>query len=409
MKQDLDNFMKQSNIDCVLATGSAGQNPSVFYFTGNVHVHHADIIKQPGIEPVVFCNPMEREEAAKSGLEIRNLATYNITEILKESKGNLAVALAKRYKKILSDCQFETGRLGIYGNMDAGMSFAVFTELQNLMPEIEIVGELKNSVLQKAMATKDSNEADRIRKMGVITVAVVEKTKQFLQSHKAKDGVLVKENGTQLTVGDVKTKIDLWALALGAENPHGTIFSIGHDAGVPHNGGTLSAPMVLGKTIVFDIFLQEPGGRYHFDFTRTWILGHAPEAEQKLYDQVKDVFDEIMGNLEINASFHAMNEHVNERFEKMGHTSTRIDPLTENGYVHSLGHGLGLNLHEEPFSRDKKALLSSGVVVTIEPGLYYPEKDMGVRIEDSVYVHPDGKMEILAEYPYDFVIPIEEI
>jgi len=45
--------------------------------------------------------------------------------------------------------------------------------------------------------------------------------------------------------------------------------------------------------------------------------------------------------------------------------------------------------------------------VTVEPGLYYPEKGMGVRIEDSVWVRPDGKAEILAEYPHDFVLKMK--
>jgi Xaa-Pro aminopeptidase len=48
------------------------------------------------------------------------------------------------------------------------------------------------------------------------------------------------------------------------------------------------------------------------------------------------------------------------------------------------------------------------VVVTAEPGLYYPEKGMGVRIEDSVWIRPDGRAEILAEYPYDLVLEMKK-
>ena len=74
--------------------------------------------------------------------------------------------------------------------------------------------------------------------------------------------------------------------------------------------------------------------------------------------------------------------------------------------MHSLGHGLGLNLHEQPFASIDEASLKPGVVVTIEPGLYYPDKEMGVRLEDSVYVHEDGSIEVLAEYPHDLVLPV---
>jgi Xaa-Pro aminopeptidase len=243
--------------------------------------------------------------------------------------------------------------------------------------------------------------------MGQVTVEVVGRTQTFLQSHKAKDEVLVKNDGTPLTIGDVKSKINLWAAELGVENPHGTIFAIGHDAGVPHSVGNPDDVMALGQTIVYDIFLQEPGGGYHYDFTRTWCLGYAPEPEQQLYDQVLDVFNDLMQGLEANAPFHLLHERTCDLFEAMGHATTRQDPLIEEGYVHGIGHGLGVNIHELPFSRDKNATLRPGVVVTIEPGLYYPGLGRGVRIEDTVYVRPDGEIEVMAEFPHDLVIPIE--
>ena len=86
-------------------------------------------------------------------------------------------------------------------------------------------------------------------------------------------------------------------------------------------------------------------------------------------------------------------------------------PETQEGYIHSLGHGLGINVHERPFSSvyvSDDHRLVPGVVITIEPGLYYPEKGMGFRIEDSYWVRPDGKMELLAAYPYDFVLEMKK-
>jgi Xaa-Pro aminopeptidase len=70
---------------------------------------------------------------------------------------------------------------------------------------------------------------------------------------------------------------------------------------------------------------------------------------------------------------------------------------------------MGLDIHELPFARSPEALLKPGVIVTIEPGLYYPDEEMGCRLEDSVAIHADGTIEMLAEYPYDLVLPIEEI
>ena len=98
-------------------------------------------------------------------------------------------------------------------------------------------------------------------------------------------------------------------------------------------------------------------------------------------------------------------------FESKGHKTQLSTPTPLDGYVHSLGHGLGLNIHELPSARliaSNDGILQPGVVITIEPGLYYPDKGMGFRIEDSYWVRPDGKIELLAEYPYDFVLPMKK-
>jgi Xaa-Pro aminopeptidase len=79
--------------------------------------------------------------------------------------------------------------------------------------------------------------------------------------------------------------------------------------------------------------------------------------------------------------------------------------------VHSIGHGLGLDVHENPFSgfsASEEDNLVPGSVFTVEPGLYYPSKNVGVRIEDTVYLNPQGKFEVLADFPYDLVLPAKK-
>jgi len=69
-----------------------------------------------------------------------------------------------------------------------------------------------------------------------------------------------------------------------------------------------------------------------------------------------------------------------------------------------------LNVHEQPWfgmNATEEDRLIPGAVFTLEPGLYYPEKNMGVRIEDTLYVSPDGKIQSLVEYPLDLVLPIK--
>ncbi|MPN50877.1 Aminopeptidase YpdF [bioreactor metagenome] len=79
--------------------------------------------------------------------------------------------------------------------------------------------------------------------------------------------------------------------------------------------------------------------------------------------------------------------------------------------MHSLGHGVGLNIHEKPFSStfnpSPNDILAPGAVFTLEPGLYYPEKGMGVRIEDTLVAKADGSFEILADFPKDLILPVK--
>ncbi|MBU4224880.1 MAG: M24 family metallopeptidase [Chloroflexi bacterium] len=413
MKSDLDALMQAKNLDAILVIGNAEHNPPMYYLTGGGHVTGATLIKKRGGEAVLFCNDMERDEAAKSGLKVIPYSTYNYEALLKEAQGNPALAAAIRYKRMFTD-QGVHGRVGIYGNTDLGSAFAIFTHLQKLMPELDLVGETRdNSLFMKAMETKDETEVARIRKMGRITTQVVGRVADYLTGCEVReeDEVLLKEDSTPLTVSDVKSKINLWLAELGAENPEGTIFAIGRDAGVPHSSGTPTDLLRLGQTIVFDIYPCEAGSGYFYDFTRTWCLGYAAPEAQKLYDEVKAVFDKVMENFDLNAPFKNLNRFVCEQFEGMGHKSLLNTAAPLEGYVHSLGHGLGLNVHERPWSGLTAAddnILKPGVVVTAEPGLYYPEKGMGVRIEDSVWIRTDGRAEILAEYPYDFVLRMKK-
>jgi Xaa-Pro aminopeptidase len=222
--------------------------------------------------------------------------------------------------------------------------------------------------------------------------------------------MLVKPDGQPLTIGEVKSRINLWLAERGAENPQGTIFAIGRDSGVPHSSGNPTDPLRLGQTIVFDIYPCEEGGGYYHDFTRTWCLGYAPDEAWKLYEDVLSIYNQITHELKINAPYMTYQQRTCELFEGLGHPTVKSNPETQDGYVHSLGHGVGLNIHERPWSgmsAGEADRLAPGAVFTIEPGLYYPDRGLGVRLENTLWVNPDGGFEIMADYPMDLVLPLK--
>jgi Xaa-Pro aminopeptidase len=413
MKSDLDALMKQRNLDAFVIFGNAEHNPPMYYMTGGGHVSHATIIKKRGEEAVYFYNDMERDEAAKSGLKLIPYSKYDYNEILKKANGVLLLASAMRYKLMFEEVGVTKGNVGVYGTYDVSTVFGTLTHLKELLPSLNFVGEARDdSLFLRAMETKDESEVERIRKMGKITTTVVDKVREYLTSCDVnQDEVLLKEDGSLLTVGDVHSKIRLWVSEQGAELPSGFIFAIGRDAGVPHSAGNPSDLMKLGQTIVFDIYPAEAGGGYYYDFTRTWSLGYTTPEAQELFNQVKEIYDTLNDNFDLNVAFKDYNKMTCDFFDSKGHQTPLNTKAPIEGYVHSLGHGVGLNIHERPFSSPTSSddqRLAPGVIVTSEPGLYYPEKGMGFRIEDTLWVRPDGVMEKLADYPYDFVLPMKK-
>jgi Xaa-Pro aminopeptidase len=410
MKTDLDILMQEKDLDAILVTGPGQHNPAMVYLTGGCQLTNADLIKKRGEPAVLFHYPMERDEAAKSGLITKSLGEYDFTQLLNQVNGDYLKAIVRRYQMMLTELSVSSSKVALYGRSEIGSAFEIFSTLQQELPGLTLVGEINDSSMMLARMTKDDNEIQRIRKMGKITTQVVGLTAEYLSSFVAKAGVLQKPNGQPVTVGDVKGRINLWLSELGAENPEGTIFAIGHDAGVPHSSGNPADPLRLGQTIVFDIYPCEPGGGYFYDFTRTWCLGYAPDDVLALYETVLSAYNKITALLEPGKPFNHYQNLICDLFSSQGHPTIKEDPKTQSGYVHSLGHGIGLNVHERPWSgisSDEKDCLLPGAVFTLEPGLYYPEKGMGVRLENSLWVRPDGKMEDLADYPMDLVLPVK--
>jgi Xaa-Pro aminopeptidase len=132
---------------------------------------------------------------------------------------------------------------------------------------------------------------------------------------------------------------------------------------------------------------------------------------QQAYDDVLATYKSVMKALRPNEPCRIYQAMTSDMLEARGHPTLRSDPKTNSGYVHTLAHGLGLQVHEAPRFDDvlgNEARLEPGVVVTIEPGVYYPERGYGVRIEDAVWLNPETlKFEVLSRYHKNLVLPVK--
>jgi Xaa-Pro aminopeptidase len=405
MKNNLDQLMLENDVEAILITGSALHNPEMYYFTGGGHISQAEMLKKRGQPPVIYCSMMEREEAARTGLESRIIQH---SALVSKAGGDRFKVNVLKFQEILAENGLSHGKVFLYGKSDIGLNFSIFSALEEYFPEIEFSGDFAEALLPAAMETKDEKEIERIRKMGKVTTEVVKMTADYLQHCQVKDEVLLHRDGRAVTIGWMKNKINLWLAERGAENPEDTIFAIGRDGGIPHSSGTPTDIIRLGQPIVFDIYPCEAGGGYFYDFTRTWCFGYAPEKVQKLFNQVKSVYDTLVSAYKVNTVCYDYQKMTCELFKAQGHPTVLTHPDTTIGYNHSISHGLGLHVHEKPWFglKESEEVIKPGSVFTIEPGLYYPDEGMGVRIEDTFWARPDGKFERLVEYPYDLVLPM---
>jgi len=206
--------------------------------------------------------------------------------------------------------------------------------------------------------------------------------------------------GAPLEVAAVKAAIEQRFVELGCSADefivsHGWQSAIGHHMG----DGTIEE----GEPIVIDLFPRDRESGCFGDMTRTYVIGEPSDELVEWHRLCKQALDRALAETRPGVTGRELFDGTCEIFEGAGYTTQRTkeegEPL-ENGFIHSLGHGIGLAVHEDPsLGMTGHEALVAGDVITIEPGLYRAGVG-GCRLEDLVVVTEDG-CENYNDYPYD--------
>lgn len=404
MKQDLDRLMAERGLDAAVLAGSTYGNPNLVYMLSGAAVSGGIVVKKRGQEAVFIHSPLERDEAAASGLRLISQIKYDYMSLLRE-KGSQLEATVELYRRIFADLEVR-GEVGFYGMADRGQAYLLLQALDEALPEVRVQGEYEQGLFDVARATKDAAEMALVQEVARLTCEVMEATVDFLRGHRVQGETVVTDDGAPLTIGAVKQHIWRLLAERRLEDPDGVIFSVGRDAGVGHTKGNPADPIRLGQTIVYDLFPRCPGG-YFFDVTRTFCLGYAPPEVERAYRDVAECLEAVIAATRVGVEARSLQQVACAFFAQRGHPTIAGNSRTEEGFVHAIGHGLGLAIHEEPFFTDvptNTRLLQPGHVFTVEPGLYYPQQGYGVRIEDVVWIDPDGEVRNLTGLGKDLVV-----
>src|SRR2546423_1133078 len=178
------------------------------------------------------------------------------------------------------------------------------------------------------------------------------------------------------------------------------IVSHGPQTAVGHNMG--SGQIAPNEPIVFDLFPRDRTTGCYSDMTRTYVVGDPSDEVKEWYALVKRALETSTAGVKPGVNGRTLFELVCGQFHEAGYkTQLNKEPaeVLEDGFFHSLGHGVGLEVHELPSMGRSGQDLVPGDVITIEPGLYRSGYG-GLRLEDIVLVTEDG-YEVLTQYPYE--------
>jgi Xaa-Pro aminopeptidase len=200
-------------------------------------------------------------------------------------------------------------------------------------------------------------------------------------------------DGATLTSEILRRKMHVFFLENGY-TAHDTIISCGEETAMPHRTG--SGPLMADRPIVIDVFPRHEESGYFADMTRTVVKGEADPAIKDLYEAVAGA--QALGKSLIRPGVAGKDVHqaVVDYFAELGYAAKN------EGFIHSLGHGVGLEIHEQPSLSPSGGELVAGHVVTVEPGLYYPGTG-GVRLEDMGAVTQQG-FDCFTKYPQELEI-----
>jgi len=254
------------------------------------------------------------------------------------------------------------------------LPYAALERLRELSPAEWVPTK---GVIERLRLKKSPEEVARIRQAQALAERALERALALLRP-----GVEERE---------VALKIEFFLRKEGAEGvAFPPIVASGARGALPHAGAS-EKRLEPGELITLDLGAKVAG--YHSDMTRTVALGKPPPEMRRVYEAVQEALEVALQGL------------------KPGRTGKEVDALAREAlgrhgldryFVHSLGHGVGLAVHEGPgLSPYTEEVLEPGMVVTVEPGVYLPGVG-GVRIEELVLITEDG-IELLSRFPRGYL------
>lgn len=342
-------------------------------------------------DPFIFIQVNGKKILVMSDLEFgRARAQANVDEVLSYSE--IEKHLRKNGAEMPTQIDVISSVLRRHKIKDILVPYNFWIETTDKLRQRGFRVNYKNEPFYEKRIIKTKDEIAKIERTQLMVNKATGKAIDVLRKANIK-GNRIYSNGKALTAEDIKEIINIELMKLGAVAKY-TIVACGDHGCDPHNQG--SGPLKPHKSIVLDIFPKATDTMYCADMSRTVVKGKASPDLKKIYQAVKDAQQLGCDLIRDGVDGKFVHARVTEVLENRGYRTCQRNGKWE-GFFHGTGHGLGLDVHEPPRVGKVSNILKEGMVVTVEPGLYY--WGIGaVRIEDMVTVERRSSRN-LTKYP----------
>ena len=372
----LSNAIKKSGTDAYVAYASS-RDADMRYLTQFTTSDPFVFFKKPGQQGVIVVSQMETGRASReASAAIMTRTQAGLPDILKKEKDpyRATAAMIARLvgEKVLVPPNFPIA-------------------LANALSEYCILSVDEGTVM--GMRSKKSKpEIRAMKNVQKVTQNAMGLAVSLIRNASVKKGILHLDK-KPLTAEQVKFSMHSLLLQYGCSAVD-TIVSCGEDTAIPHMTGT--GPLKADEPIVIDLFPVDEKSGYYADMTRTVVKGEPSPDILAMYDALRQAKQLAISRIKTGVTGSDIHQTVVDFFKDHGYESTT------RGFVHNLGHGVGLQVHELPTVGPAGKALVSGNVITIEPGLYYPGIG-GVRLEDIGMVTAQG-FDDFTVFPEELVV-----
>jgi len=383
LRGDLDRILTEKDAEALLLYSDSFRDANMYYLTKFLAPDPFIFLKRVDADPAIVVNQMEYPRAQKQSVvkDVRSYLDYNYLQTVKSAK-------EPQHGAIKFIAEVAEKELGVGTKICVHPNFPVIAA--DVLREEELTVIPMFGVVEEARETKDIHEVKEIRAVQAVVEEITSEAIETIANSDVDSNGTLHFKGEPLTVGTIKSFFGRKLLENGCLPEEDIIVACGTKSSNPHYSGEPEDKLNADQPIILDIYPRSIQKRYWTDMTRTIVKGKASHKLKKIFDAVFEARNASLDAIQAGTLGSHVYDVCCDVLEKAGYETTRGGKKITKGMPHSLGHGVGLQIHESPrMSELYMSPLKAHSIVTVEPGLYDPQIG-GVRLEDIIEVTKSG-------------------